>query len=105
MPRPLQLLEDPEAKGAAKRARKDVLRQFSFAETFGAKSGQRQKRPRIASEDLDGLVQHAQANQEGYTDKVGGEGIGDAYATKDEREFAPVMPMSLRASLWQRRAR
>lgn len=56
----LQLLDDPEAKVDSKRKRKDVLRQFSFAETFGAKSGQRQKRPRVSAEALEDLVSLAQ---------------------------------------------
>lgn len=58
----LQLLEDPEAKVDAKRKRKDVLRQFSFAETFGSKSGQRQKRPRISAEAYEELVAHAEVH-------------------------------------------
>lgn len=84
----VQLLEDPEEKTAGKRARKDVLRQFSFSETFGAKSGQRQKKPRLSSEDFGSMVQLAQSAEEQYVDRAGEEGLGDAYAHKDELEFA-----------------
>jgi hypothetical protein len=86
----LQLLEDPEEKISGKRARKDVLRQFSFSETFGAKSGQRQKKPRLSAEDFGSLVQMAQAAEESYADRAGESGQGDAYANKDEHEFASV---------------
>ena len=91
----MQLLEDPEEKTAGKRARKDVLRQFSFAETFGAKSGQRQKKPRLSAEDFGGILQLARSAEEQYVDKAGEEGQGDAYARKDELEFAAVRVFTL----------
>ena len=91
----MQLLEDPEEKTAGKRARKDVLRQFSFSETFGAKSGQRQKRPRLSAEDLGSMVQLAQSAEEQYVGRAGHAGEGDAYANKDDHDFASVRPCAL----------
>jgi hypothetical protein len=90
------LLEDPEEKTAGKRARKDVLRQFSFAETFGEKSGQRQKKPRLAAEDLGSMVHLAQSAEEKYVDQAGEEGLGDAYAHKDDHSFAEVRQRPLK---------
>jgi hypothetical protein len=90
----VQLLEDPEVKLDAKRKRKEVLQQHRFAETFGAKSGQRQKKPKLAVEDYEGLVAAASDKQEDYGAK--NEGTVDAYALKHERHFATVC---LRADL------
>jgi hypothetical protein len=84
----VQLLEDPEAKVDKKRKRKEVLQQFSFADTFGAKSGQRQKRPRVAAEDYTALVEAAETKQGQYGEAT--EAAPDAYAIKHEREFAAV---------------
>lgn len=71
-----------------KRKRKEVLQQHRFADTFGAKSGQRQKRPKLAAEDYEAFVAGAGAAQVTYADA--NEGSADAYALKDEHHFAAV---------------
>jgi NGP1NT (NUC091) domain len=89
----VQLLEDPEAKVDKKRKRREVLQQFSFAETFGAKSGQRQKRPKVAVEDYEALVATAEARAGQYGEKY--EDTADADAGGHERVFANVHTLSL----------
>jgi hypothetical protein len=84
----VQLLDDPEAKRDAKRKRKEVLQQHRFSETFGAKSGQRQKKPKLTVDDYEALVAAASNKQDDYGSK--NEGSADAYALKHEHHFAPV---------------
>lgn len=55
---PMTLLEDPEKKMAGKQLRADLLTVAPYQATFGAKKTR--KRPRIAAEDYDSLVQAAQ---------------------------------------------
>ena len=74
-----------------------MLRQFSFSEKFGAKSGQRQKKPRLSAEDFGGMLQLARSAEEQYVGRTGEEGLGDAYARKDELEFASVRLSTLYA--------
>ncbi|EFJ47260.1 hypothetical protein VOLCADRAFT_81595 [Volvox carteri f. nagariensis] len=52
---PLQLLEDPEKKGSGKQARASLLATQPFADTFGPKK--QRKKPKLAVESLEDLVQ------------------------------------------------
>jgi nuclear GTP-binding protein len=59
---PLQLLEDPERKVGGKQKRVDLLSTQPFGETFGPI--RRRKRPKLAVEGYDDLVQAAAAKEE-----------------------------------------
>jgi hypothetical protein len=96
----VQLLEDPDSKVDKKRKRKEVLQQFSFSATFGVKSGQRQKKPKIAVEDYAALVEAADEKQEQYGEQ--NEHGPDKYALKHEHEFAAVCARAICPALLQR---
>jgi nuclear GTP-binding protein len=59
---PLQLLEDPERKVGGKQKRVDLLSTQPFGETFGP--NRKRKRPKLAVEGYDDLVQAAAAKEE-----------------------------------------
>lgn len=63
---PMTLLEDPEKKVAGKQLRADLLTVAPYKATFGAKKTR--KRPRIAAEDYDSLLQAAQSKEEQYVE-------------------------------------
>ena len=62
---PLSLLADPE-KGRARRV--NLLGNSPFSETFSA--GRRQKRPKLATDDLAALTARAAAEGEAYKEGV-----------------------------------
>jgi nuclear GTP-binding protein len=62
---PLSLLADPE-KGRARRV--NLLGNSPFAETFSA--GRRQKKPKLATDDLSALAARATASGEAYADGI-----------------------------------
>jgi nuclear GTP-binding protein len=59
---PLQLLEDPERKVGSKQARVDLLSTQPYASTFGPNRSR--KRPKLAAEGYEGLLQRAQQSEE-----------------------------------------
>ena len=69
---PLSLLADPE-KGRARRV--NLLGNAPFAETFSA--GRRQKKPKLATDDLSSLAARATASGEAYADGIDAGVIAD----------------------------
>uniref|UniRef100_A0A383VJE8 Nuclear/nucleolar GTPase 2 n=1 Tax=Tetradesmus obliquus TaxID=3088 RepID=A0A383VJE8_TETOB len=64
---PLQLLEDPERKVGGKQKRVDLLSTQPYGETFGP--NRKRKRPKLAADGYDDLVQAAAAKEEKFDAK------------------------------------
>mmetsp|Transcript_3544 Transcript_3544/g.6074 ORF Transcript_3544/g.6074 Transcript_3544/m.6074 type:complete len:661 (-) Transcript_3544:373-2355(-) len=65
---PLQLLEDPEKKRNGKQARFNLLSTQSFGDTFG--KNKKRKRPALAVENLEELVQHVDNKVDGFERRI-----------------------------------
>mmetsp|Transcript_35555 Transcript_35555/g.78915 ORF Transcript_35555/g.78915 Transcript_35555/m.78915 type:complete len:702 (+) Transcript_35555:106-2211(+) len=64
---PLQLLEDPEKKLGGKQARANLLTTQPFQDTFGP--NRKRKRPKLAVDSLDELVNHVENKESTYDEK------------------------------------
>ncbi|GLI67162.1 hypothetical protein VaNZ11_011375 [Volvox africanus] len=71
---PLQLLDDPDKRHGAKQARSSLLTTQPFADTFGPKK--QRKRPKLAVESLEDLLQTVEDKGERYDDEKASVGPG-----------------------------